>query len=201
VALQRRADLYAALHHTALAPRLALDMANLLGDALHDPDGAGQLLLQALHNHPVSPLRARMIWRLADMAEAAGDEEAALQALDVLAREHDTSWSLGEYDSPLRHQAMRRRAEILAGRGALEAAIAEYDRLLRAYPQHSQRARFAEARARLIAASGDDARHRAALQDIIAAHPDSGAARRAQAHLRGDAATTPDTHPPPREAP
>lgn len=179
-AVQWLAEAYVSLSESGLGDNLLYELALLQAEQLADPEGARQSLEGMLARHPHSPLWDDARWRLAGWAQQAGELREALRQYEKIAEQHDSSWSLGEYDSSLRDDAMEQRALIFVQLGELPAAVEEYERVLAAYPEHWRAARFAFARAQLLRELGEEQAWAEALEALLQAHPESVFAERAR---------------------
>jgi len=167
-----------------LADNVLYEMAKLFHDKLGDDESAIKALETLLETAPMSPLQDDATFLLAQIARTQGRAQEALALFERIAREHDASWAMGEYDSALRDDAMLARVEIFLSLGEGQAAVDEYQRILDAFPGYLGRARIAFERATLLReALGDEAAYRAALEELVADYPESVYAEKAAAIL------------------
>lgn len=200
------AETWPLLDDTELGDNLLYRMARLFHTRLDDLETAGTLYQELRALYPQSPLRDDASLHLSDILIALGRIDEALVLLETLAGPHDSSWSMGEYDSKLRDDAMQRRAQLFESLGRIDDAIAEWARLLEAYPSHSEGGRLSWHRAELVRNhTGSVSAYREALELLIESFHHSIYADRARWRLelleRGVPLDALDAHPMPRERP
>lgn len=168
-------ELYPHIADADLGDNVYYLIARIHLDDLQDIATARSTLEDFVEAYPRSPFKEDAVWRLAELARERGEAIAALEMLDTIAQVHDTSWTLGEYHSRLRNDAMLLRAEImLHDLGDPERAIAEYERILTTFYKYFGDAIIAYDITEIYREHiGDREAYIASLEDYIDDYPES----------------------------
>lgn len=180
------AALYPKVKTTALADNLLFERALLAERDLKDDAEALKRLMAVYDHDPEGPLADDAIWERARIFTRQQDWPRAITALSRLARDRETSWFIGTYDSEYADEARLELGRIYADRlRRYPDAIKQLEAFIKEFPDSLLRDDAAWEIVRVRGLMGERKAYDEALRAFAEAYPESRYARLVPERLSG----------------
>lgn len=180
------AALYPNVKASALADNLLFERALLAERHLKDDAEALKRLMAVYDHDPEGPLADDAIWERARIYTRQQDWPRALEALSRLARDQETSWFIGTYDSEYADEARLEMGRIYADRlRRYPDAIKQLEAFIREFPDSLLCDDAAWELVRVRGLTGERKAYDEALRAFAKTYPESRYARLVPERLAG----------------